>query len=153
MGTFKISGLPKSKKGETKIKVKLEIKENLILEVTAIDNSNEENQNKLIIEKLNDFPSIIEKIKERQNSITFFENQNYNTIKFLIMEFEDKVRKEKTGKKIDMESIKSAYKTIIELIGEIIIKYDVVFSNIYISFIKFYFNKICEFFLIYNQDS
>ena len=153
LGTFKISGLPKSKKGETKIKVKLEIKENLILEVTAIDNSNEENQNKLIIEKLNDFPSIIEKIKKRQNCINFFENQNYNKIKFLIMEFEDKIRKEKTGKKIDMKSIKSAYKTIIELIGEIIIKYDDVFSNIYISFIKFYFNKICEFFLIYNQDN
>ena len=77
LGNFKISGLPKRKKGESKFKVKLEIKENLILEVTAKDNSNESNQEKLIINKLNDFPKIIDELKERQKLISFFENQDY----------------------------------------------------------------------------
>ena len=151
LGKFKISGLPVRKKGETKINVKLEIKEDLILEVTAIDDSNENNHERLIIEKLNDFPSIINKLNERQKSITFFENQNYNKKKFLIMESEDNIRKEKNKKKIDAGSIKTFYKSIIEIIGEIILNYDI-FSNIYISFIKYYFNKICEFSLICNQD-
>ena len=152
LGNLKIFWLPKKGKGESKFMVKLEIKENLILEVTAKDNSNESNQEKLIINKLNDFPKIIDELKGRQNFISFFENEDYNKIKFSIMESEDEIRKQKRKKKSDIERIKSYYKGIIEKIGDIILNYNG-FSNIYISLIKYYFNKTCEFYLSYNLNN
>lgn len=149
LGKFKISGLPEMNKGEAKINVKLEVKENLILEVTATDNSNVNNKQNLIIEKLNGFPTIIEELKEKQKSIHFFDNKDYNEIKFSIMENEDEIRKLKNKKTVDVKMIKSYYNDIIEKIGEILIKCNIT-SNLYISFVKYYFNKICEFFKFNN---
>lgn len=132
--------------------MKLEIKENLILEVTAIDTSNESNQKKIIIEKLNDFPEIINQLEQRQKFISLYENEDYNKIKFKILESEDEIRKQKSKKIINEESIKSCYKNILELMGEFILNFDKM-DDLDISFIKYYFSKICEFYLGYYSDN
>ena len=122
------------------------------MEVTVKDDSNESNQANLKIDQLNDFPKIIDELKKRQNCILFFEYEDYNNVKFSIMQSEDEIRKQKRKKKLDIESIKSNCKNIIEKIGDILLNYNA-FSNIYISFIKYYFSKICEFYLVYNLDN
>ena len=68
------------------------------------------------------------------------------------MESEDEIRKQKRKKKSDIERIKSYYKDIIEKIGDIILNYNE-FSSIYISLIKYYFSKICDFYLSYKLNN
>ena len=59
LGKFFITGLPKRKEGDVKIEIKLEVKENSILEVTATEVMNPSNAKKLIIEKQNDLSKIL----------------------------------------------------------------------------------------------
>ena len=149
LGKFEISGFPKKKKGEVKIEVKLEVELNSILKVSAMDISNPNLNGNITITKLNDLPKIMDKLKGRIGLISFFESQPYNEIKFSIIEFEEEIRKKKS-KKID-KGIKLAYKNMIEMIGNFLINYSST-SALYISFIKFYFKKLCEFYSAYFVD-
>ena len=151
LGKFMITGLPNKKKGKVKVEVKFEIKENSILTITAMDIFDKSNCKQLIIEKLNDFSDIMNELKERDNKISFYEDENYNNIKFSIIESEEEIRKLKAKNNINNENIKSGYKRIIENIGNFLIKCND-FSNLVISFIKFYFNKISEFYNTYQFD-
>jgi len=151
LGNFIISGLPKRKAGESKIEVELEIKDNSILNASAFDLSNKLNYKELVIKKQIDFLTIIDDLIEREKFFIFIENSNYNDIKFSIIELEEKITQFKNKKIINKESIKLAQKNIIEKIGIFLKDYhDNEHLNIYISFIKYYFNKICEFYQEYN---
>ena len=142
-----IYGLPKRKKGDVEIEVSIHIKENSILEVTATQNDNKINSKKLTIKKVNDLPEIMNKLKQRGDIIIFFEDEKYNKVKFSIIEFEEELRKLKSKKEKNDENFKSIYKNLIEYLGGFLIKcLDI--SNLYISFFKYYFNKVCEFYQI-----
>ena len=69
-----------------KIEVKIEIKENSTLEISALDIDNDSNCKKLTINKLNDLPSIMKELQERENNISFFGN-NKSKIKIYIIYF------------------------------------------------------------------
>ena len=69
LGKFFITGLPKRKGGEVKIEVKLEIKDNSLLEVTASEVNNPSNRITLIIKKQNDLIAIIDQLKERDKKM------------------------------------------------------------------------------------
>ena len=152
LGKFIISELPKKKEGEVKIEVKFEIDDNSILEVTASEVSNPSHIEKLVIKKQNDLVKIMEQLKEREKGISFYENKYYNKIKFSIMELEDNLKILKSKKIINPDSIEKESKNILEKIGKFLIDCDD-FSNLYISFIKLYFYKLCEFYQTYNTKN
>ena len=152
LGYFEIIGLPKRKAGKVKIEVKIEIKENSTLEITALDIDNDSNCKKLTINKLNDLPTIMKELQERENNISFFGNYKYNQIKFEIIQYEEELTKQKSKKVLNKENIKKIYIKIIETIGNFLINYDY-FSNLYVSFIKYYFNIICHYFQIYTTEN
>lgn len=149
LGKFRISGFPQRKAGEVKIEENIRIKDNSIIEVTAFEADNKSNRKVLIIDKLNDFAKIIDSLRNRGNSITLFETSKYNQIKFSIIEYEEDIAKQRNKKKINEQTIKLAFKSIIENIGNFLINYSD-YSNLYTSFIKYYFKKMCEFFQIYQ---
>ena len=151
LGKFFITGLPKRKEGDVKIEIKLEVKENSILEVTATEVMNPSNAKKLIIEKQNDLLKIVSELEKKEKEINFFEDEKYNSLKYSIMELEDNLRFQRNKKNQKGEYIKKIIQNILEKIGAFLIEYDV-FSNIYISFVKYYFNKLCEFCQIYNLN-
>ena len=150
LGKFKIVGLPRKKKGEVKILVKFRINENSILEVTAWEKDNEANRNQIKIEKLCniDLDSLFHKIGE----ILFVENPEYNKIKFEIIELEEKFSKQKTQKKENIEAIKLLNKNLLNEIGGFL-KKTKDNSSLFISFIKYYFNKICLYYQDFNKKS
>ena len=93
--------------------------------------------------------------EERQNRIGFIKNNNYNNIKFSIINLEEDLTKLKGKKKKDEKLIKSSFKKILVDIGNFLKNSDL-FNNLYISFIKYYFKKICEFVQeckIYEEES
>ena len=155
LGKFEISGLPKKKAGEVKIQVKFEIKDNSILEVTAWEENNKSN----IIEKSYDldlnksynldlkksYDLDLNDLRERNRQISLVEDYEYNIVKFSIIESEDNIEKLKNQKIKDLESIKFENIKIIENIGNFLVKPNK-YQNLYISFIKYYFNKICEYY-------
>ena len=150
LGKFFITGLPKRKGGEVKIEVKLEIKDNSLLEVTASEVNNPSNRITLIIKKQNDLIAIIDQLKERDKKILFFENEKYNVIKYSILESEDEIQKQKRKLQPDQNQIKLSYKNILQKVGNFLIDC-YIFSNLHISFIKIYFNKICEYHRTFND--
>ena len=152
LGNFEIIGLPKRKAGKVKIEVKIEIKENSTLEISALDIDNDSNCQKITINKLNDLPSIMKELQERENNISFFGNYKYNQIKFEIIKYEEELTKQKSKKVLNQENIKKIFIKIIETIGNFLINYDY-FSNLYVSFIKYYFNIICHYFQIYTTEN
>ena len=149
LGKFFITGLPKRKEGDVKIEIKLEVKENSILEVTATEVMNPNNAKKLIIEKQNDLLKIVSELEKKEKEINFFEEEKYNALKYSLMQLEDNLRFQRNKKNQKGEYIKKIIQNILEKIGAFLIEYDV-FSNMYISFVKYYFNKLCEFCQIYN---
>ena len=146
LGKFKLVGLPKKKQGDVKVKVKFKINENSILEVTAWEKENEMNRNQIKIEKL--FNLDLDSLYHKLGELFFVENKEYDKIKFEIIELEEKVNKQKTQKKINVEALKLLNKNIITKIGNFL-KGIKDYSNLHISYIKYYFNKICE----YYQDN
>ena len=135
LGKFMIYGLPKRKKGEVEIEVSIHIKENSILEVTATQNDNKINSEKLTIKKVNDLPEIMNKLKQRGDIIIFFEDEKYNKVKLSIIEFEEGLRKLKSKKEKNDENFKSIYKSLIEYLGGFLIKC-IDISNLYILFLN-----------------
>ena len=89
LGKFEISGFPKREAGKVEIEIKMYIKSSLLLEIEAWQKDNESNSGKLVIEKLNDFSKILNQLEERHNRISFIKNNNYNNIKFSIINLEE----------------------------------------------------------------
>ena len=148
LGQFRVTGLPHKKAGDVKILVKIRINENSILEVTAWEKDNEVNKNQIKIEKLCKLD--LDWLSHQISGIYFNENKEYDNIKFEVIELEEEIDKQKTQKKLNDEAIKLLNKNLLEKLGKfLIITKDK--SNLYISFIKYYFNKICEYFQYYNE--
>ena len=143
LGKFEITGLPKKKAGEVKIQVKFEIMDNSILEVTAWEEDNKSNKNNIIIEKSYDLD--MNYLRERDSQIILVEDYGYNNIKFSIIESEENIEKLKSEKIKNIESIKSENKKVIENIGNFLVNPNK-YQNLYISFIKYYFNKLCQYY-------
>lgn len=112
MGQFEICNLTKKKAGETKIRVKLRIDANSLLNVTAYEEENTNNQNSLIIkyeanekkinqikelkvEKSNNISKIMDILQKEQNSLNYFDLEEYNKIKESIINDEEKIIKYK----------------------------------------------------------
>ena len=147
---FRVTGLPKKKAGEVKIQVRFRINENSILEVSAWEKHNEANKNTKKIERLCNLD--LDWLKHLLDDIYFKENKEYNKIKLSIIEIEENVTKQKSEEKLNKEAIKSLNKSILEKVGNFL-KNTQEDSNLYISFIKYYFNKICEYYQYYNENS
>ena len=150
LGKFILVGLPKMKKGDVKVLVKFKINENSILEVTAWERDNEANKNQIKIEKL--FNLDLAYLFHKIGDIILVENKKYNTIKFEIIELEEIINKQKTQKEKNVEAIKLSNKNLLTIIGNFI-KETEDSSNLFISFIKYYFNKICEYYQDYDEKS
>ena len=149
LGKFNVINLSHKKAGEVEIKVKFEIDENSILEVTAWEVDNKENTIKSIkIEKTYELD--IKKLKDRVNQISFLENEEYNKIKFSIIESEEELNKQEN--KENKENIKILNKKLIEKIGKFLIEVEEI-SYLYVPIIKYYFNKLCEFYQIYSLNN
>ena len=151
LGKFNITGLPKKKKGDINVFVELEVKEDSILEVTAsYQYNNKLYDKKLIIERPKEILSIMDQLRERYNRIELYENELDKNYKESIINLEEDLRNKKSKNKVNNDIIKLLSKNIIESIGNFLMNNDVVFSNLYISFVKYYFNKICEFYQDFN---
>ena len=150
LGKFKLAGLPKKKKGDVKVLVKFKINENSILEVTAWEKDNEAKKGQIKIEKL--FNLDLDYLFHKVGGLILVENQEYNTIKFEIIELEEIINKQRTQKGNNVEAIKLLNKNLLTKIGNFL-KETKDSSNLFISFIKYYFNKICEYYQDYNERS
>ena len=151
LGKFTIFNLPKMKKGEAKIQIKIEIDNDSILNVTAYDVQNKNNFKSLQIKRpkgLND--KINELIKEADN-IKEFELEDYNNIKDLIIDLEEEVIK--TNEKDIIHEIDSKLINILaEFIMGIIKNKKIDKEKIVISYIKYYFIKVVKYLENYNED-
>jgi hypothetical protein len=114
----------------------------------------------------------MDQLKERFNKIELYENEEYNKLKMEIINLEDELRLQKSKKNINKKNIESLSKNIIEIIGNFLTppdpekeeskdnnknEFDISsiidndeLSSLYISFIKYYFNKVCEFYKAFN---
>ena len=77
LGSFKISNLPKLKKGEAKFKISIKINESSILDVYAEDIRNTQNNKNLIIEKPKGLKDIIDSLKEKVKQIKNIDLNEY----------------------------------------------------------------------------
>ena len=153
LGKFMITDLPKGKKGEIKVIVKIKVNKDSLLEVIAnYEKNNTIYDKKLLIERPKEILSIMDELRERYNEIEFYENEKYNNIKLSIINYEEEIRRQNSKKNVNYENLKSLSKKIIEYIGNFLMN-DNNFSSLYISFIKYYFNKICEYYQTFIQNN
>ena len=169
LGEFLIKNLPRKRKNEIHIEIQFYINENSILNAKAIEEENRNNFSQEIfnLKKNNEFPvenpkglmTIINALKEKENSLEYVDIQLYqNTIKNSIIEAEKALIKLKENEEINRELIKEKNKFIIEKLGNFINEqlehnqkeYE---KKIILSYIKFYFNKISNYFKNYVDDS
>ena len=148
LGKFKLSGITPRKAGESKIKVEFKIDQNSILEVKAWERDNKINCfNSIKIEK--PFELDIKALKKRIKEFSFFENEEYNKIKNSIRELTEELNNPNHN---NFEEKKNIYRKRIVILGEFVLEI-LEPSNLYISFIKYYFNILCEFYqLFYSND-
>ena len=123
LGEFKITNLPKKKKGEIKIKIIFEIDRNSALRVLAIEEEKKNSNYELFnLEKNNEIQiinpkgleNILNELKNTQNSIEYIEDILYNdTIKNSILEEENIIIELKKNKNTNKQAIKEKKKLII----------------------------------------
>ena len=147
LGKFRLSNLTEKKAGESKIKVQFRINENSILEVSAWERDNKSNSfNSIKIKK--PYELDIEGLNKRSNEFSFFESKEYNKIKNSIIEFEEELNIPNNN---NFENKKIIFKNNIDKIEKFLLRIEKP-SNLYISFIKYYFNKLCEFYQLFNSN-
>ena len=155
LGKFAISGFPQKEAGKVKIEVRMEIDYFSILKVTAWEKINESNKDKIIIEKLVKLPKIMNQLKERENEFKFIKNDNYNNNKYSIILSEEILNNEekKEKEKVNISNIKTQYLKIFEGISDSLKQIDdKILTNLYISIIKYYLRRMCDFFQKYEID-
>ena len=127
LGEFTISNLPRKKKHQIKIRIIFHIDKNSILNVTAIEKENKTNSkesfnleknNEIIIKEPKGLKTIMDKLKQVENSMEYIEDKLYiDTIKDSIIEAEDIINKSNKNqrnrrkKKINYYKIYHFYKT------------------------------------------
>ena len=169
LGEFLIKNLPRKKSGQIHIEVNFYLNENSILNAKAIEEENRNNfsEKKFNLKKNNEFPvenpkglmQIINKLREKENSFEYFDNQSYiETIKDSIIEAEGSIIILKENEEKNRTLIKDKNKFIIEKFGSFINEQlhnmqKLSEKNIILSYIKYYFNKISNYFKNYLDDS
>ena len=102
LGEFKISNLPKKKKGEIKIIIEFNIDKNSLLKVTAKEKNNKNNKekkdfsleknNEIIVQNPKGLILIMDRLKAFENSVEFLEDELYaDNIKDLIIDAENTI--------------------------------------------------------------
>ena len=128
LGEFKITNLPRLKKGQIKLKIIFTIDKNSILKVTAVEEQNKKNsKNKVFnLEKNNEnneiqiinpigLMLIINDLRNTENSMEYIEDILYSDkIKDLILDEENKISELKKNENINKQKIKEKKKIIIE---------------------------------------
>ena len=144
LGEFTIYNLPKMKKGEAKILVKINIDNDSILNVTAYDKQNENNFKKLQIKRPKGISDKLEKLIEETKNIKEIELEEYNHIKDLIIDLEEDIIN--TNAKENIQEINSKIINILaEFIMNIIKVKKIEKEKIVMSYIKYYFLKVVNY--------
>lgn len=169
LGEFLIRNLPRKKAGEIHIEIKFNIDDNSILNAKAIEEENRNNfsekkfdlnkNNEIKVENPKGLMEIMNVLREKENSLENVDIKLYiDTIKDSIIETERKIIKLKENEEQNKDLIKEKYKFIIQKLGSMIVEqlernneeYE---KNLILSYIKFYFNKISNYFKNYVDDS
>ena len=141
---YSIENLPKKPAGEAKIKIKFEIDYNSILKVTAFDLSNEKNKKQLIVKKPQGLRKIMNQLKDYEKKMKDIEYPDYINYKEKIIDFQEKINKSKNEK----ENLKNL---IIEL-EKLINNAKLSEPKMFISYVKYFFQKINQFIKISNNS-
>ena len=91
LGKFTICNLPKMKKGQAKIEIKIKINEDSLLVVTAYDKQNENNTRQLTIRRPKGLSDKLDKLIKETGDIEEIELEEYINIKDLILKFEEEI--------------------------------------------------------------
>ena len=142
LGSFTICDLPKMKKGEAEILIKIRINEDSLLIVTAYDKQNENNTRQLTIRRPKGLSDKLDKLIKETGDIEEIELEEYINIKDLILKFEEEILS--ANSKADAQDINSKLiNNLAEFVLSIIKKIDK--EKIVISYIKYYFLKAVKF--------
>ena len=141
---FKICGLPKMKKNQAKIEVKIFVDNDSILKVTAYDKQNENNVKELEIKRPKGLRDKINQLRADTENIKEVELEEYNNIKDLVIDLEEEINKIK-----DKGQRQEIYSKLINILAEFVMniiknkKIDK--DKIIISYIKYYFQKVVKY--------
>ena len=169
LGEFLIRNLPRKKAGEIHIEIEFNIDDNSILNAKAIEEENKDNysekkfelnkNNEIKVEDPKGLMEIINALREKENSLENVDIKLYiDTIKDSIIGTEKKIIELKENEEQNRELIKEKYKFIIQKLGSMIVEQlernNEEYEKILIlSYIKFYFNKISNYFKNYVDNS
>lgn len=142
LGEFTICDLPKMKKGQAKILIKIRINDDSLLVVTAYDMQNKNNYRQLTIKKPKGLSDKLNELIKETGDIEEIELEEYINIKDLVLKFEEEILG--ANDKIDAQEINSKLiNNLAEFVLSIIKKIDK--EKIVISYIKYYFLKAVKF--------
>ena len=142
LGKFIISDLPKMKKGEAKILVKILINDDSLLVVTAYDKQNENNFRQLTIKRPKGLSDKLIELMKETGDIEEIELEEYINIKDFILKLEEERLNANEANSQDINS--KLINNLGEFILSIIKKMDK--EKIVISYIKYYFLKAIKYF-------
>ena len=142
LGKFIISDLPKMKKGEAKILVKILINDDSLLVVTAYDKQNENNFRQLTIKRPKGLSDKLIELMKETGDIEEIELEEYINIKDFILKLEEERLNANEDNSQDINS--KLINNLGEFILSIIKKMDK--EKIVISYIKYYFLKAIKYF-------
>ena len=142
LGKFIISDLPKMKKGEAKILVKILINDDSLLVVTAYDKQNENNFRQLTIKRPKGLSDKLIELMKETGDIEEIELEEYINIKDFILKLEEERLNANEANLQDINS--KLINNLGEFILSIIKKMDK--EKIVISYIKYYFLKAIKYF-------
>ena len=141
---FTICGLPKMKKGQAKVEVKIFIDNDSILKVTAYDKQNENNVKELEIKRPKGLRDKINQLRVDTENIKEVELEEYNNIKDLVIDLEEEINKIKDkGQKQEIYS--KLINILAEFVMNIIKNKKIDKDKIIISYIKYYFQKVVKY--------
>ena len=147
LGNFIIQNLPKKPAGEASIKVRFDIDINSILTVTAFDLSNEKNNyNYLTVKKPKGLRDIMEQLKNNESNMKDIENSYYINYKDKIIDLQEKINQSIDEKQTLNDLINELEKFILNA------KNTCSEQKMYISYVKFFFQKINLFIKISNNS-
>ena len=146
LGNFVIENLPKKPAKEAKIKVKFDIDYNLTLKVTAFDLSNKNNKEELSVKKPQGLRDIMNQLKNKENKMKDIENPDYKNYKDKIIDLQDKINQSINEKQNLNDLINELEKFILNA------RNTCSEQKMYISYVKYFFQKINLFIKINNNS-
>ena len=147
LGRFVLSGLPKLKKGEAKLKICISISESSLLDVSAEDLSNSKNHKSIEIKRPEGLKDIIDDLKDNVKHINNSDLDEYNEIKKIVIDYQEEI-----NYITDKKKRKEKYELLIHYFGCFLRNF--ICNNnrekIYISYVAYYF-KLVNNYLLFNE--